>query len=140
MSERKATLYAILSMLYPVQWFFTFLYYTDVASLTAVLAMYLASLKEKYWISAMVCIPSDILMGFVKIVVFIFARIGILPLYCMSCVEHISINALHALYMNPFTIWLYKFCQKINKQLALPPNNQGLTSLRYVIQKNSSRF
>ncbi|XP_008791275.2 dol-P-Glc:Glc(2)Man(9)GlcNAc(2)-PP-Dol alpha-1,2-glucosyltransferase isoform X2 [Phoenix dactylifera] len=53
MSERKATLYAIVLTLYPVHWFFTFLYYTDVASLTAVLAMYMASLKEEYWISAM---------------------------------------------------------------------------------------
>nr|XP_019705141.1 dol-P-Glc:Glc(2)Man(9)GlcNAc(2)-PP-Dol alpha-1,2-glucosyltransferase isoform X2 [Elaeis guineensis] len=53
MSKRKATLYAIVLMLYPVHWFFTFLYYTDVASLTAVLAMYVASLKKKYWISAM---------------------------------------------------------------------------------------
>jgi alpha-1,2-glucosyltransferase len=39
--ERKATTYAILIALYPVRWFFTFLYYTDVASLAAVLAMYL---------------------------------------------------------------------------------------------------
>ncbi|KAH1039385.1 hypothetical protein J1N35_041128, partial [Gossypium stocksii] len=36
------------------RWFFTFLYYTDVASLTAVLAMYLARLKKKYLFSALV--------------------------------------------------------------------------------------
>ncbi|XP_072959372.1 dol-P-Glc:Glc(2)Man(9)GlcNAc(2)-PP-Dol alpha-1,2-glucosyltransferase isoform X1 [Typha angustifolia] len=53
LGERKATAYAILIALYPVHWFFTFLYYTDVASLTAVLAMYLASLKKQYWLSAM---------------------------------------------------------------------------------------
>lgn len=53
LGERKATYYAILTALYPVHWFFTFLYYTDVASLTTVLAMYLASLKKQYWASAM---------------------------------------------------------------------------------------
>lgn len=52
--ERKATIYAILVSLYPVHWFFTFLYYTDVASLAAVLAMYLFCLKKQFWISAMV--------------------------------------------------------------------------------------
>jgi len=52
--ERKATTYAILVSLYPVHWFFSFLYYTDVASLAAVLAMYLFCLKKKFWISAMV--------------------------------------------------------------------------------------
>ncbi|CAL9773664.1 unnamed protein product [Musa acuminata subsp. burmannicoides] len=53
LGEKKATIYAILLASYPLHWFFTFLYYTDVASLTAVLAMYLASLKRKYWLSAM---------------------------------------------------------------------------------------
>jgi len=52
--ERKATTYAILVALYPVHWFFTFLYYTDVASLAAVLAMYLFCLKKQFWISATV--------------------------------------------------------------------------------------
>ncbi|XP_020103722.1 dol-P-Glc:Glc(2)Man(9)GlcNAc(2)-PP-Dol alpha-1,2-glucosyltransferase isoform X1 [Ananas comosus] len=50
--ERRASFYAILISLYPVHWFFTFLYYTDIASLTAVLAMYLASLKKRFWVSA----------------------------------------------------------------------------------------
>lgn len=54
LSEKKATLYAVLISLYPLHWFFTFLYYTDVASLTAVLAMYLASRKKQFLISAMV--------------------------------------------------------------------------------------
>lgn len=50
--KRKATAYAILVALYPVHWFFTFLYYTDVASLAAVLAMYLSCLKKRFWASA----------------------------------------------------------------------------------------
>ncbi|XP_023874824.1 dol-P-Glc:Glc(2)Man(9)GlcNAc(2)-PP-Dol alpha-1,2-glucosyltransferase isoform X1 [Quercus suber] len=53
LSERKATIFAVVLALYPLHWFFTFLYYTDVASLTAVLAMYLACLKKSYWCSAM---------------------------------------------------------------------------------------
>ncbi|KQJ83430.1 dol-P-Glc:Glc(2)Man(9)GlcNAc(2)-PP-Dol alpha-1,2-glucosyltransferase isoform X1 [Brachypodium distachyon] len=52
-SKAKATVYAILVALYPVHWFFTFLYYTDVASLAAVLAMYLYCLKKRFWVSAM---------------------------------------------------------------------------------------
>ncbi|TVU15336.1 hypothetical protein EJB05_38852 [Eragrostis curvula] len=50
---RKATIYAILVALYPVHWFFTFVYYTDVASLATVLAMYLSCLKKRFWVSAM---------------------------------------------------------------------------------------
>ncbi|KAL6987610.1 glucosyltransferase [Sarracenia purpurea var. burkii] len=56
--ERKATLYAVVLALYPLHWFFTFLYYTDVASLTAVLAMYLACLKKSYLFSALVIEPA----------------------------------------------------------------------------------
>ncbi|KAB1224100.1 Dol-P-Glc:Glc(2)Man(9)GlcNAc(2)-PP-Dol alpha-1,2-glucosyltransferase [Morella rubra] len=52
-SERKATISAVVLALYPLHWFFTFLYYTDVAALTTVLAMYLASLKKRYWLSAL---------------------------------------------------------------------------------------
>ncbi|KAG9441575.1 hypothetical protein H6P81_017429 [Aristolochia fimbriata] len=50
--DRDATLYTLVLTLYPVHWFFTFLYYTDVASLAVVLAMYLACLKRNYWLSA----------------------------------------------------------------------------------------
>ncbi|XP_006652483.1 dol-P-Glc:Glc(2)Man(9)GlcNAc(2)-PP-Dol alpha-1,2-glucosyltransferase isoform X2 [Oryza brachyantha] len=50
--KRKATVFAILVSLYPIHWFFTFLYYTDVASLAAVLAMYLFCLKKQFWVSA----------------------------------------------------------------------------------------
>lgn len=52
--DRKATFSAVVLALYPLHWFFTFLYYTDVASLTAVLAMYLLCLRRKYQLSALV--------------------------------------------------------------------------------------
>ncbi|KAL6903554.1 hypothetical protein ACP4OV_004367 [Aristida adscensionis] len=51
--KSKATIYSILVSLYPVHWFFTFLYYTDVASLAAVLATYLFCLKKRFWVSAL---------------------------------------------------------------------------------------
>ncbi|XP_019462271.1 PREDICTED: dol-P-Glc:Glc(2)Man(9)GlcNAc(2)-PP-Dol alpha-1,2-glucosyltransferase isoform X1 [Lupinus angustifolius] len=54
LDDRQATLHAVVLSMYPLHWFFTFLYYTDVASVTAVLAMYLASLKHNYWFSALV--------------------------------------------------------------------------------------
>ncbi|KAL3536397.1 hypothetical protein ACH5RR_004858 [Cinchona calisaya] len=53
LNDRKATFFALVLALYPLHWLFTFLYYTDVASLTAVLATYLTSLKKNYWISAL---------------------------------------------------------------------------------------
>uniref|UniRef100_A0A2P2KJG5 Dol-P-Glc:Glc(2)Man(9)GlcNAc(2)-PP-Dol alpha-1,2-glucosyltransferase n=1 Tax=Rhizophora mucronata TaxID=61149 RepID=A0A2P2KJG5_RHIMU len=53
LNQRKATLIAIVLALYPLHWFFTFLYYTDVLSLTAVLSMYLACLKKRYHLSAL---------------------------------------------------------------------------------------
>ncbi|XP_012091633.1 dol-P-Glc:Glc(2)Man(9)GlcNAc(2)-PP-Dol alpha-1,2-glucosyltransferase isoform X2 [Jatropha curcas] len=53
LDERKATFLAVILALYPLHWFFTFLYYTDVASLTMVLAMYLACLKKNYRFSAL---------------------------------------------------------------------------------------
>ncbi|KAL4578832.1 hypothetical protein LXL04_014963 [Taraxacum kok-saghyz] len=51
--DKKATFYAVIVALYPLHWFFTFLYYTDVASVTVVLAMYLMCLKKKYMCSAL---------------------------------------------------------------------------------------
>lgn len=54
LDDRKATFYSVVLALYPLHWFFTFLYYTDVASLTAVLAMYLACLRKNYWFSGLV--------------------------------------------------------------------------------------
>lgn len=53
LDDRKATIYSVVLALYPLHWFFTFLYYTDVASLTAVLAMYLACLRKNYWFSGL---------------------------------------------------------------------------------------
>ncbi|CAE6085553.1 unnamed protein product [Arabidopsis arenosa] len=53
LSDRKATFMALVMSLYPLHWFFTFLYYTDVASLTAVLAMYLTCLNRRYMLSAL---------------------------------------------------------------------------------------
>ncbi|KAJ8754149.1 hypothetical protein K2173_002048 [Erythroxylum novogranatense] len=52
-ANAKATVVALVLALYPLHWFFTFLYYTDVASLTVVLAMYLACLKKRYYLSAL---------------------------------------------------------------------------------------
>lgn len=57
-NDRNATACAVVLASYPLQWFFTFLYYTDAASLTMVLAMYLACLKKRYWISALVSVLS----------------------------------------------------------------------------------
>ncbi|KAL9277014.1 hypothetical protein ACSQ67_025434 [Phaseolus vulgaris] len=54
LTKRNAMLHAVVLSLYPLHWFFTFLYYTDVASVTTVLAMYLASLKKNYWFSALI--------------------------------------------------------------------------------------
>ncbi|XP_056846837.1 dol-P-Glc:Glc(2)Man(9)GlcNAc(2)-PP-Dol alpha-1,2-glucosyltransferase-like [Raphanus sativus] len=53
LSDRKATLMALVMYFYPLHWFFTFLYYTDVSSLTAFLAMYLACLRKRYTLSAL---------------------------------------------------------------------------------------
>lgn len=63
LDDKKATTYAVILSLYPLHWFFTFLYYTDVASLTAVLAMYLACLKKNYWSSALLSFDKQILYG-----------------------------------------------------------------------------
>lgn len=54
LDDKKASLHAVILSLYPLHWFFIFLYYTDVASLTAVLAMYLLMLKKKYLLSSLV--------------------------------------------------------------------------------------
>ncbi|GLJ06630.1 hypothetical protein SUGI_0043470 [Cryptomeria japonica] len=50
---KYATRWAFVFSLYPLHWFFTFLFYTDVGSTTAVMAMYLACLKRSYWLSAL---------------------------------------------------------------------------------------
>ncbi|XP_074373287.1 dol-P-Glc:Glc(2)Man(9)GlcNAc(2)-PP-Dol alpha-1,2-glucosyltransferase isoform X1 [Apium graveolens] len=52
LDKRRVTLYTVVLALYPLHWFFTYLYYTDVASLTAVLASYLLCTKKNYPLSA----------------------------------------------------------------------------------------
>lgn len=52
--DKEATLCAVIMALYPLQWFFAFLYYTDAASVALVLAMYLACLRKRYWFSSLV--------------------------------------------------------------------------------------
>ncbi|KAI5325615.1 PREDICTED: dol-P-Glc Glc(2)Man(9)GlcNAc(2)-PP-Dol [Prunus dulcis] len=81
LDERKATLYAVVLALYPLHWFFTFLYYTDVASLGAVLAMYLACLKKKYWFSA--------LLGVLAVVI---RQTNIVWMLFVCCCEVINIT------------------------------------------------
>ncbi|KAL4284362.1 hypothetical protein GQ457_16G022710 [Hibiscus cannabinus] len=84
LDDRKSTLFATVLTLYPLHWFFTFLYYTDVASLTAVLAMYLACLKKKYLFSA--------LLG--AMAVFI-RQTNIIWMLFVACSEVIDITMAH---------------------------------------------
>lgn len=49
--------------LYPPHFFFAFLFYTDVGSTAAVAAMYLATLRHRFWIAALVSSFSDCLPG-----------------------------------------------------------------------------
>ncbi|KAM2983662.1 hypothetical protein FF2_009557 [Malus domestica] len=81
LDERKATLYAVVLAIYPLHWFFSFLYYTDVASLAAVLAMHLACLKKKYWFSA--------LLGSVAVVI---RQTNIIWMLFVCCSEVINIT------------------------------------------------
>ncbi|KAI4364147.1 hypothetical protein MLD38_020277 [Melastoma candidum] len=53
MDDRRPTLFAVILALYPLQWFFAFLYYTDTASVALVLAMYLSCLRKRYWFSSL---------------------------------------------------------------------------------------
>ncbi|XP_059427953.1 dol-P-Glc:Glc(2)Man(9)GlcNAc(2)-PP-Dol alpha-1,2-glucosyltransferase [Corylus avellana] len=84
LSERKATIIAVVLALYPLHWFFTFLYYTDVASLTAVLAMYLASLKKSYWFSA--------LLGALAVVI---RQTNIIWMFFVACIGVIDATLTH---------------------------------------------
>lgn len=52
-SSSKASAKVLVMAFYPLHWFFTFLYYTDVGSTTAVMAMYLACLRKSYWMSGL---------------------------------------------------------------------------------------
>ncbi|XP_020206047.1 dol-P-Glc:Glc(2)Man(9)GlcNAc(2)-PP-Dol alpha-1,2-glucosyltransferase isoform X2 [Cajanus cajan] len=84
LNDRKVMLHAVVLSLYPLHWFFTFLYYTDVASVTAVLAMYLASLKKNYWFSA--------LIGAFAVVI---RQTNIIWVLFVACTGIINISATH---------------------------------------------
>ncbi|RZB52532.1 dol-P-Glc:Glc(2)Man(9)GlcNAc(2)-PP-Dol alpha-1,2-glucosyltransferase-like isoform X2 [Glycine soja] len=85
LNDRKVMLHAVVLSLYPLHWFFTFLYYTDVASVTAVLAMYLASLKKNYWFSA--------LIGAFAVVI---RQTNIIWVLFVACTGIINISVAHA--------------------------------------------
>eukprot|EP00897_Mesotaenium_endlicherianum_P001814 jgi/Mesen1/1660/ME000135S00650 len=51
--EVRARLKALALALFPLHWFFTFLFYTDVGSTAAVMATYLAALTRSYWLAAL---------------------------------------------------------------------------------------
>eukprot|EP00250_Pteridium_aquilinum_P009654 c18831_g1_i1 orf=472-1998(+) len=70
-----ASLKAFALSCYPLHWFFTFLFYTDVGSTTAVLAMYLACLKQAYWTSS--------LLGLVAI---LFRQTNVIWTFFVACV------------------------------------------------------
>lgn len=50
------TLDSITLSMFPIVWFFGFLYYTDVPSLAFVLVTFLTALQEKYWLSSLVSV------------------------------------------------------------------------------------
>ncbi|XP_047960648.1 dol-P-Glc:Glc(2)Man(9)GlcNAc(2)-PP-Dol alpha-1,2-glucosyltransferase isoform X3 [Salvia hispanica] len=77
--DKIATFRAVVLSLYPLHWFFSFLYYTDVASLTAVLAMYLLVLKKKYICSS--------LLGAVSVLVRQTNIIWLLFVACTGVIE-----------------------------------------------------
>ncbi|WVZ06126.1 hypothetical protein V8G54_019472 [Vigna mungo] len=84
LTKRKAMLQAVVLSLYPLHWFFTFLYYTDVAAVTTVLAMYLASLKKNYWFSA--------LIGALAVVI---RQTNIIWVFLVACTGIINISVTH---------------------------------------------
>ncbi|BAT84445.1 hypothetical protein LR48_Vigan03g137400 [Vigna angularis] len=84
LTKRKAMLQAVVLSLYPLHWFFTFLYYTDVAAVTTVLAMYLASLKKNYWFSALI----GALAVFIR-------QTNIIWVFLVACTGIINISVTH---------------------------------------------
>ncbi|KAJ7961441.1 Dol-P-Glc:Glc(2)Man(9)GlcNAc(2)-PP-Dol alpha-1,2-glucosyltransferase [Quillaja saponaria] len=82
--DKKVTLYAVVLALYPLHWFVTFLYYADVASVTAVLVMYLACLKKNYWLSG--------LIGAISVV---FRQTNIIWMPFVACTGFIDIALTH---------------------------------------------
>ncbi|KAJ7950335.1 Dol-P-Glc:Glc(2)Man(9)GlcNAc(2)-PP-Dol alpha-1,2-glucosyltransferase [Quillaja saponaria] len=84
LDDKKVTLHAVVLTLYPLHWFFTFLYYTDVASVTAVLATYLACLKKNYWLSG--------LIGAFSVVI---RQTNVIWILFVACVGVIDISLTH---------------------------------------------
>ncbi|WCJ27065.1 Dol-P-Glc:Glc(2)Man(9)GlcNAc(2)-PP-Dol alpha-1 2-glucosyltransferase [Euphorbia peplus] len=84
LSERKAAFISVILALYPLHWFFTFLYYTDIASLASVLAMYLACLKKKYHLSA--------LIGVIAVLI---RQTNIIWMLFVACIGIIDITLAH---------------------------------------------
>lgn len=90
-NDRNATACAVVLALYPLQWFFTFLYYTDAASLTMVLAMYLACLKKRYWISALLGALSVIVRQTNIVWMLLAACAGIIDVTLLSGKCHVKV-------------------------------------------------
>ncbi|KAL9232636.1 hypothetical protein vseg_007722 [Gypsophila vaccaria] len=87
LDRKKATLFAVVLSLYPLHWFFTYLFYTDVASLTVFLGMYLASLKKKRLLSA--------LLGAVAVGIRQTNIIWMLFVVCSSVIEMLEVHQRH---------------------------------------------
>lgn len=92
LDERKATLRAVILSLYPLHWFFTFLYYTDVASLTAVLAMYLLVLKRKYLFSSLFGVLSVLIRQTNIIWVLFVACVGVLEFTKIHQIDNVRVD------------------------------------------------
>lgn len=83
-SDKVTFLKAFALACYPLHWFFTFLYYTDVGSTTAVFAMYLASLKRSYWKSAMVSVRTYICTCMHTYMhAYVYLYLSIYPSFCI---------------------------------------------------------
>ncbi|KAL6520966.1 hypothetical protein OROGR_017535 [Orobanche gracilis] len=95
LDDKKATLRAVVLSLYPLHWFFTFLYYTDVASLTAVLAMYLLTLKKKYLLSS--------LLGALSVLIRQTNIIWMLFVACTHVLEYTQSHKKHSLETDDFS-------------------------------------
>ncbi|KAF3794068.1 Dol-P-GlcGlc(2)Man(9)GlcNAc(2)-PP-Dol alpha-1-2-glucosyltransferase [Nymphaea thermarum] len=83
LSQGRATLFALVLALYPLHWFFTYLYYTDIASTTAVMAMYLSCLKRSYWLSA--------LLGGIAITIRQTNVIWMLFVACVGTIDYVGL-------------------------------------------------
>ncbi|KAL2554647.1 DIE2/ALG10 family [Forsythia ovata] len=92
LDDKKATLCAVILSLYPLHWFFTFLYYTDVASLTAVLAMYLLVLKRKYLFSSLFGVLSVLIRQTNIIWMLFVACVGVLEFIKIHQIDNVGVD------------------------------------------------